>query len=471
MKGMKRSIAAGGLLLGMAGVAHAGASSAGSGDVAAELQALRARVAELETTKNSEWLNERRAEEVKSLVRDVLADADTRASLMADGVTAGHDGKSFFLSSADGNQLLRVGGQIQFRYVFNSRDNADGPIPPAVVPGTADDSEAGFELRRTKLTFSGHVGSPKIIYSVGLQADRNSETIFLDHAYVGYAIADGFMLYGGEDKAPFLREELTSSKRQLTVERSLMNEFFTAGRIQGVWLTHNCSDDLKVTLAITDGVGSGESGDAGGLAFATKNFAGDAADFAFTARADMRLSGEWAQKDDFSAWSGEGQAVFVGAAVHYEEGETGDDQSSTTADHFFAWTVDGSYEMDGLSLFAAIAGVHAESALSPVAVPVPGMDTDTLGVVLQGSYMLVADQVEPFVRYEYIDPDVDGAVNLVTAGTNYYLNGHNAKMTFDVVWALNSLDTIAGSTGLGLLPDSPGESDQFALRAQFQLLF
>jgi hypothetical protein len=81
-----------------------------------EIQALRAEVSAMRSQADDSWLNERRAEEVKTLIHDVLADADTRASLAGDGMTAGHNGH-FFLASADGGFLLNVGGQIQFRYI------------------------------------------------------------------------------------------------------------------------------------------------------------------------------------------------------------------------------------------------------------------------------------------------------------------------------------------------------------------
>ena len=54
--------------------------------------------------KGDNWMTEERAEEVRSLVRDVLADADTRASLLQSGMTAGYD-DGFMIGSTDGNFL------------------------------------------------------------------------------------------------------------------------------------------------------------------------------------------------------------------------------------------------------------------------------------------------------------------------------------------------------------------------------
>ena len=77
---------------------------------------LESRVAELKATRIPDnWLTEQRADEIRALVHDVLADADTRASLLQSGMTAGWD-KGFFLASSDGNFKLKVAGQIQFRW-------------------------------------------------------------------------------------------------------------------------------------------------------------------------------------------------------------------------------------------------------------------------------------------------------------------------------------------------------------------
>ena len=441
----------GGLAIGLAGFAHA-ESAPSQTAMQSELSALKARLAELEAKQSDTWLNERRAEEVKSLVREVLSDADTRASLMASGVGAGHDGHHFFLASQDGSFLLNVGAQVQFRYIYNSR-NLEG--------ASVDENEFGFQLRKVKLFFNGHIGSPRITYGIGLQADKNSGGVLVDHAWFGYKLMDGVTIFGGESKLPFLREETTSSKYQLAVDRTVVNEFFTGGRIQGIWINIEMDDHTKLAVAITDGLNSGESGSV------NKDFYRDNTDFALTLRVDSRLAGQWKQMKDFSAWSGEETAVFVGGAVHWEIAETGDNQSvlpGMPVDELVTWTIDGSIESEGANLFASVVGRHYNNLGGT-------NDMDTFGFVLQGGIMLIPDKFEPFFRWEWIDPDTSHAVNLVTVGTNYYLHKHNAKITTDLVWALNSLANIGGSSSLGLRNDSDGQKNQVALRAQFQLVF
>jgi len=89
------------------------------------------------------WLTEKRTKQIKTLVHDVLADADTRSSLIGDGLLGGWD-DGFFVASSDGLFRLKVGALVQERYVMSHRDNADK-------------WRGGFENNRTRLHISGHI--------------------------------------------------------------------------------------------------------------------------------------------------------------------------------------------------------------------------------------------------------------------------------------------------------------------------
>ena len=65
-------------------------------DTTMSAEQMAARIAELEAkmaqfTNGDTWLTEQRADEIRGLVQDVLADADTRASLLQSGTSAGYD--------------------------------------------------------------------------------------------------------------------------------------------------------------------------------------------------------------------------------------------------------------------------------------------------------------------------------------------------------------------------------------------
>jgi phosphate-selective porin OprO and OprP len=469
-------------------------------DVRAQLRELRSEIAKLraanadlgqrmqrlQADQDGTWLSDRRREEVKSLVRDVLSDANTRASLQADAITAGHDGQHFYLGSADGGFLMQISGAIQVRYIYNHRnedtrfvdENLDGQNDLANI----DENEAGFQVHRTHLAFDGHVTDPRLGYRVALQADRGNGSVGLLDAVVSYKVADHLTVEAGRRKLPFLREELLSGFHQLAVERSTVTEVFTLNRGEGVWFLCEPTDWAKVAVAISDGQNSGEIG---GGPTGSNDFDRDRTDFAVTARADAKLAGQWRQDQDFAAWDGEPLGVFLGAAIHYEIGETGDSAAINDAD-YLAWTADGLVEFNRVSVMAAVMGGHPMGLRS---VDEFGrshkFSRDNYGVLVQAAVFVIPDKLQPFIRYEYIrlDNAWDQSVSLVTVGANYYLRRHNAKFTLDFIYAFDplteDLDAQLGtgfgangvSSGLGLRPDNGEEDGQFAIRAQFQLLF
>lgn len=456
--------------LSVAGTVFAAEQSAPA-DISAEVAQLRAEVAQLRSQQNQNWLNERRAEEVKALIREVLADADTRASLLDKGVTAGHDGKTFFLSSDDGKFRLNFGGQIQFRYIFNTRDTKGAP----------DDTETGFQVRRAKLFFDGHIGDPKFQYKITLAADRDSTNVDLEEMEIGYKVLDNLTVAGGRFKDAFLREDIVSSRRQLAVERSVVNQAFSTRYVEGIRADWKPIEEVRVRASFNDGANSGTPGTSGN-GNSTNDFQNDRADYGVTGRVDWNVMGDWNQADDFSAWSNTPTSLVLGLAAHYEKGESGDGDASSTItpfgpyDQYLTATADASFKINGLSLY--VAGIYQNV---DTADGTTRGNLDNWGAVAQVGYFVIPDKFEPFARYEFIAADTgaiseDDQVHIVTVGANYYFRKHAAKFTTDVVWAINPLtngNTLSGvSAGQGLLADTGSDNDnQVALRAQFQLLF
>ena len=459
-----------------------------------DVEALQAEVSQLRAETNEGWLNERRAEQVKTLIHDVLADADTRASLAGDGIIAGHNGKKFFLSSEDGKFLMKIEGQIQVRYIWNSRDEEVTDPDDDVL----DEDEAGFEIRRAKIKFSGHIGDPKVKYALQLAVDRSDNVVLGEVMKISYDLMDGLTIWAGEDKAPFLKEEFTSSKRQLAVERSLVNETFTLDKVQGVGLIWKPMDSLKLQAMYNDG---GKSGDGGGGSRVKimdvfdefddeaddKRHHQDGTEYAFTGRVDWLITGEWKQYKDFTSFPGEELFAYLGGAIHYEANEVGHDGTSLDNDKFLMWTIDAGVEYQGLNVFVAFVMAHTDfddgdGAASP-------SDYDPWGIVVQGGYNIDIGShgsIEPFVRWERIDfdgavsagdtgisppPDYEDEIDLLTVGLNWYHKKHASKFTVDVVWAFDGIPDAIDQSGLAIHDDQETQDDQVALRLQYQLLF
>lgn len=455
-----------GLLVGAASLTLTGGSFADTDSDAtnAELKAriaqLESRLAAVETTNDEGWLTEQRADEIRSLVQDVLADADTRSSMLAQGANAGYD-DGFILSSTDGNWLLKTNFLMQTRFTW---DHTDGNV------GTLNDLW-GFEVTRAKFMLSGNIVSPEWFYRVdinvapnggglpagspygGLPADVRAGLL---NAYVGYDYGNGWSIQVGQYKDPFMREELVDSQYQLAVERSNMNYLFTQGYTQGIMATYE-ADQFRIMASLNNGPRTSSNVPSAVIADT---------ELSATARGDWLAMGTWDQFTDFTSPSGEETGVMVGAAVHYDKAQT---MAGTYGVSSFAFTVDAQAELGGGNLFGAFAWNHA--AISGGA---PGQDL--FGFLVQGGYYFT-DMWEGFARYEWSRIDTPGVPNqnILTLGVNGYLSGHNAKWTTDFGIAFTKLQSTGAIVNVapitGFRPDSAVAGTQFVVRSQLQIAF
>jgi phosphate-selective porin OprO/OprP len=399
-------------------------------------------------------------DEVRAVVSEMLADAQNRSSLLAGG-NGGHDG-NFYLADDAGNFRLNVSGQVQFRYLLNFRDETTN--------SDQDDFESGFQTRRTKIAFSGHVINPNWTYKVEGAFDRDGGSFNLEDAYVQYNFGNGFRAKWGQFKLPFLREELVSSRYQLAADRSVANEFFNQDRAQGIEIRYE-QEAWRVAAAFSDG-------------FATDNTdfnSGAEADWAATGRVEFKFAGDWKDFEDFTSKPGQQFSALVGAAVHYQQSRNTNNPTDVDV-NYLGYTFDVSLEGDSWNLYGAFMGSHTEGRATGVDLP----DADNFGVVVQGGYRF-AQNTELFARYDavFLDEDTvasgEDSFNFLTVGLNQYYAGHAAKATIDLVYAFEDTTNLASSfqdpfsnggfpnTGVGLLGD--GEDGEITVRFQFQLLF
>lgn len=443
----------------MAGPVFADSADNGT-DVNKELSELRStvtrmqdRIDELESAQNADWLTDARADEIRSLVSDVLADADNRASLLEGGPLAGWNG-GFYLASADGNFRLNVGGQLQVRFVANFQDNS--PV---------DDDRAGFEMRRARLLFSGHVFDPSWTYDIQINTNRSGGTLFLeDAALVQKDFGNGWKVKFGQMKAPFMREELLSSKRMLLVERSLINSTFSAGNVQGVQLVWG-NDKFNFAAMFHDGNGS-----------ANTAWSMEDTEFAFSARGEWLVDGTWKQFQDYSGFRGDDFGVLLGAAVNYSKAEYGTGMNLIPPPPDFnnaevenlSFTIDATVDFSGASIAAVFVYRNLQTDTGTAA----DYDLDQVGFFIRGGYF-VAETWEVFGQYEWADLDMPGVPDLsvLTFGVTKYWDKHNLKWTTDIGFGLNEVYTTFASDGAGWRADSAGQDGQVVIRSQFQLLF
>ncbi len=414
-----------------------------------QVASLAAQIERLEAASNDDlWLSDRRETALRGLVHQVLADAQTRASLLAAPITAGWD-NGFKIGESGGSFLLRISGTLQVRYVYNHSSES-----PSL---DGDEHRTGFEMRRTKIAFAGHVLDPSWTYKVQGSFGRAGGAFVLEDAVITRKFGGGWQVSVGQFKPPFLRERLVSGARQLTVDRSLINAQRNQGYAQGVQASF-AGQQFRASAMYHDG-------------FATANSSWNLAEieFALTGRAELLVAGDWKQFDDFTSFPGEDFGLMLGAAAHYQDGEYG--FAGATAPFWFGaagmeekefmWTVDASLEFGGANLFAAFVGRHLDVA-----------DADRFGIVVQGGFF-VTDDWELFGRYEWYDFDAPGIADLsvVTVGVNRYFAKHALKWSTDVGYGINEVDPVFASTSAGWRGDAAGADGQIVVRSQLQLLF
>lgn len=409
---------------------------------------------------------------------ELNADAAARTSQLQGG-TAGNDG-FFYISDGSGNYRLNMSGLIQFRYSMNFRDTqASGPD---------DETTIGFSVPRLKLRWHGNIVNPNWKFMVqgdfGTNGNLNLEKGYGQYDFEGW---DGGFVRFGQFKLPILSEELVEPEYQLAAERSVSNEYFNQGYSQGIMLGFR-NDTFSFHGAFSDGVGSALTPfNAGG-----RGLSGAApfeADWALTARLDVKFEGDWERFDDFTSWRGDDMAFRAGAAIHWEEANNTNPSAAAAASDYelFLYTIDAAIEGNGWNAFAAFVGASSE-----VGTGAGAFDSDDYAAIVQAG-IFITDQCEVFGRWDALFMDntargfaagSDDDFHFLTFGANYYVvpQSHAAKITVDTVWSLNTTaPNLTGSgtvNGTGGLPDArftqvlgDGDDGEFLLRAQLSVAF
>jgi len=419
-------------------------------------------------------------DEVRAMVADMLADADTRSSLLQGGGVAGYD-KGFVVRSPDGNYSLKINGLVQFRHVVNYRNTegdagvfggVDSNNRTTGIPVQGDDFNQAFQLRRTQVDFSGNLINSDLTYKIQVQQTNGSSGLYTTDSWAEYNLGQGFKIRGGNYKVNFLKEELNSTGLTLAAERGIVNAYLTQGYSSAVGLSWAIDDTLDFYLDFGNGFGTAGA--------SSSSNAKDTAEYALTSRINWIIEGSRADLADYTSKPGSSTSAQIGAAAHYQESQRGAGSVGAVpnfpTNKYFAATADGQIEGGGFSLFVAGVGKFEDTTNG---------NTSIYGVTAQGAWRW-DEAPEVFVKYDGIYTSNDTYrpenYNFITFGFNNYFAGHAAKLTLDAVVALNAtqapISTAVGEKGAlpGLLNsgtglNGSGKAGEVAVRAQFQLMF
>jgi hypothetical protein len=350
-----------------AGIACGVAGADTNTELQERLEAAEARIAELSASDSDNWLNDKRAEETRQLVHDVLADADSRASLVGNGSPV----------------TVNVHGFVQTRWQYND------------IKTDGVDTTHGFNMPRTRLEVSGD------LYDWGYKVSGQ----FVDGG--DFTLMDAYADWGnfrvGQFKSPFMKEVLGSQTDTLAIERSVISNQFGQGRSQGVQYGYETALG-GVTVAYTDG-------------FNTANGAGVQNGYALTGRLDFSPT-DWIDMgvavshndlvdSDYNTWTADasfsaGGFDFTGAYVATIDDTNGDDWGTV-------WTA--SYDVtDKAQLFGQYEVGHLE-----------GVETD-LKIATFGVNYAFNDNVKWTTDVGYAFDSVDAGWDLGNSGWNTTAN-------------------------------------------------
>ena len=392
------------------------------------------------------------SQDVARTVDQIVKDAEKRSTMLdAIPLTGNWQAGKFTLRSDDDNFLLHPWFWLQFRNVTNYREDGGG-----AAGGGDSDFQNGFEVRRMKFGADGNVFSPNTTYLFNWATSRTSGNLVLEEAWLRHKFDDNWALKGGQMKDPFAHESITSAKRMLTADRALITDVFTGGDnyVQGVSAQYT-RDALQAEVAFTDGMNAPNDN--------FQDFPTNAWDFGVAGRVQYKLFGDWAAYEQFTSLNNKKDLAVLGAGV---------DLSQAGDTNQLLHTIDIQYnQTTGLALYGAFYGRYTANSPASAAATAT-TDTYDWGLLAQAGYLIPDTKWEPYVRVDYISFDdanipagAEDTVTEFTLGANYYIHGHDLKLTFDVMWLPNG--SPVSDTGSGVLATDDSE---FVIRGQFQLL-
>jgi phosphate-selective porin OprO/OprP len=347
---------------------------------------------------------------------------------------------------------LEMSNRIQTRWTEELPDES------VQLAGTANrgDAKGSFRIRRAKFKIEGWFYKPWLQYEMqtnwpdvtGSPASR-----FFEDGNINWDFTKGkqrLMVRFGQFKAPYGRQELTSSGAQQFVDRSIVSERYNPGRDTGIALWGKSSSN-KIEWRAMASNGNGRS-----------QAANDNSKYLYTARLLWQPSGAVA----LASWgSGALQTEgdldtsdrpFFAVAGNFLKN---DRSSATTAVDLddTQWSADVIFKRRG---FGVVAEYHYRNSS-----PETGAEFKDKGWLVQGSYAWKtkggpASYWEVAGRYSEIDPsDARGGDKRKEVGgaLNYYYNRHNLKVQAD----FRNLKDAAANTGRGT------STNEFRLQTQF----
>jgi phosphate-selective porin len=361
------------------------------------------------------------SEAAAGTLEDLLVEKGVITKAQAQGVTSAGGTKVYYKGGTrfefpDSGLTTRFNTQIQARYTFTDRDNAD--------------NTSSFDMRRVRLIMAGSALHNEFEYVlqadfVGTRTEDGTRAPDLRDGYIQWNPTDDVGVRMGQYKVFVSRQENTSSSKLQFTDRSVASDLFQLGRQAGL---SGRFEGMDGRLFAAAGIFNGESDGEGRNRPGVDNNHTGAVTVRYTAMGTMDAMEEGDVNHTEEA------SLNFGAAYAFGEVE----EALAKADKHTI-SADASFKSQGFS-------VHGEFFYRMIDPDMGGSDSDIepLAFYVQAGYFLIPKEFEIAARYAFVDCD-DGAfaegacegnekVNQVTAGLNYYFMKHSLKAQLNWEW-------------------------------------
>ncbi len=405
-----------------------------------EIETLRKQLANQDETR----LNKARADEIRKMIKEILADEKFRNEIYQPTLTAGYD-HGFYIRSADDSFYLKTRARTQFRYIGVNRQEKD----PNFFGNKPQHSLSGFEYERMRLYFNGWLWNKNLKYVLSLEGSTNNDdaNVKLYDAYFDYEYVKNHKLQWGKFLLPYSRQGVNASTyQQQFVDYSMPAAYFGAGQSLGI-MAHG--DVLKNKLSYSAGVfnGTNNAGDdiekndskmatAGRLVYHVLPGydEADETDLLYHEKPAMDIGGSFLYNQNDGDLHGQSLGYSVADMIRGGRGgyglssDKGSDVVQLGADIGFKYK---GFSITGEYYFRNVNSDHEWSAWNRLTAGGRGTSSPQGGYI-QAGYFVIPKKLEFAGRLGGIWGLGDDQSMEEALGVNYYIHGQALKLSADV---------------------------------------
>lgn len=359
----------------------------------------------------------------------------------------GYD-KGFFVRPycpADTPFELKVNGRIQMRHTAFER-HAAGYFNRATGTTVPITERNDIEIERSRLTFSGFVHDPGLQYYINLDMDTDDSHRVIAHDFwFNYKFSEAFNLYAGKAFVPGSQDWLDGALKLRFGDRPMATTFFRPDRSVGLWAIGKLKHDLTYRVMLGNGYQTTDLRPAqvdnrlmvaGSAKWnAIGDYGSGRSDLEWHEQPAVRMSGSFVFASNEGSITGAplAEQAFVRLSDGVRLTDAGALAAGVTVNHFDVWLVAAhlagkyrGFSFDGEYFARWVDNFRATG-------PIPHNELYTDGFYFDIGYMLCPGAWEIMGRMSTVD-GLFGDAWEYAAGINYFINGHNNKLTFDVTY-------------------------------------